>query len=319
MAAFSRYEMSWLPADVAAGLSVAAVALPVGIAYSAIADVPAVLGIYAAIFPLFAYALFGTSRQLIVGPDAATILMMAAALAPLAGGDRQEYLALMTVMTLIVGLIYVVGGAARLGFIASFLSMPILAGFMNGIAFLLILGQLPKLFGYSVGGHDFFPQLIQFVQQLGMTHPPTLILGVASLIALIALRRFAPGLPGALVVVCAAIAVVYGLDLHQSSGPGQQALAVLGAVPAGLPEFFNIPLVPLEDLPDILGDAAGLALVSFTAGILTAVKLTRARPAASARTSGRSSRGTMGILKNSGRPAGTAPSTASPCWSGPDG
>ena len=103
-----------------------------------------------------------------------------------------------------------------------------------------------------------------------MTHPPTLILGVASLVALVALRRFVPQVPGALVVVCVAIALVYGLDLHQPSGPDQQGLAVLGAVPAGLPEFFHIPMVPLADLPDVLGDAAGLALVSFTAGILTA-------------------------------------------------
>ncbi len=270
LAALSRYEVSWLPADVAAGLSVAAVALPVGIAYSAIADVPAVLGIYAAIFPLFAYALFGTSRQLIVGPDAATILMMAAALAPLAGGDQDEYLALMTVMTLIVGLIYVVGGAARLGFIASFLSMPILVGFMNGIAFLLVLGQLPKMFGYSVAGHGFFPQLIEFATKLAATHPPTLIVGAVCLVALVALRRFAARVPAALVIICIAIAAVYGLDLHQPPEQGRQGVAVLGAVPAGLPEFFHIPLVPLADLPGILGDAAGLALVSFTAGILTA-------------------------------------------------
>lgn len=114
----SRYRVAWLPGDIAAGLSVAAVALPVGIAYADIAGVPAVIGMYSAIFPLFAYALFGSSRQLMTGPDAATCMLMAAALAPLAGGDTERYLALVTAMTLGAGIIYLLAGTARLGFIA---------------------------------------------------------------------------------------------------------------------------------------------------------------------------------------------------------
>ena len=156
--AFSRYQVSWLPSDIAAGLSVAAIALPAGIAYADLADVPPVVGIYAAIFPLFAYALFGSSRQLMVGPDAATCMVLAAALGPLAGGDAEHYRALVIVMTLMVGLIYVVMAVARLGFIASFLSRPILVGYLNGIALLIILGQLGKLFGISVAASDFFPR-----------------------------------------------------------------------------------------------------------------------------------------------------------------
>jgi MFS superfamily sulfate permease-like transporter len=148
---FSRYEVSWLPNDVAAGLSVAAVALPVGIAYADLMGVPPVMGIYSSIFPLFAYALFGSSRQLMIGPDAATCMMVAAALAPLAGGNAGRYLTLMTVMTLVLGLINIVMGLARLGFIASFLSLPILVGFLNGIALLIIVGQLGPLLGISVG------------------------------------------------------------------------------------------------------------------------------------------------------------------------
>ncbi len=120
----AEYRPAWLSADIAAGLSVAAVALPVGIAYAELARVPAVIGMYAAIFPLFAYALFGTSRQLMVGPDAATCMMMAAAIAPLAGGDAERYLALVVVMTLSVGLVYLAMGVFRLGFIANFLSLP---------------------------------------------------------------------------------------------------------------------------------------------------------------------------------------------------
>ena len=260
----SRYRVAWLPSDVAAGLSVAAVALPVGIAYADIAGVPAVIGMYSAIFPLFAYALFGSSRQLMTGPDAATCMLMAAALAPLAGGDTERYLALVTAMTLGAGIIYLLAGTARLGFIARFLSQPILVGFMNGIALLIIVGQLDKLFGYSVQAPDFLGKLAEHVERLPTAHLPTLLLGLGSLVGLLALRRFAPRLPGALVVVVVGIALAAALGLEQ------HGVAVLGAVPAGLPEFFHIPLLPAADYPLILRDATGLVLVSFTSGILTA-------------------------------------------------
>ena len=262
--ALSRYRPAWLPNDIAAGLSVAAVALPVGIAYADLAGVPAVIGMYAAIFPLFAYALFGSSRQLMVGPDAATCMMMAAAVGPLAAGDPDRYLALVIVMTLIVGLVYLGMGMLRLGFIANFLSLPILVGFLNGVALIIIVGQLGKLIGISVGTSDFFPKLLETLTGVGSAHLPTLVLGLGLLAALVALRRWLPRVPGALVVVIAGIALAAGLDL-----PGQ-GVAVLGSVPAGLPDFFQIPLLPAGEYPEIVRDAAGLALVSFTSGILTA-------------------------------------------------
>jgi len=125
VAALARYDRRWLPRDVLSGISVAAIALPVGLAYADLAGVPAVIGIYSAIFPLFAYALFGSSRQLIVGPDAATCLLVAASLGPLAAGDSARYLTLLPVFTLMTGVLYLIAGAARLGFIATFLSQPI--------------------------------------------------------------------------------------------------------------------------------------------------------------------------------------------------
>ena len=131
---FTHYDRSWLRSDLGAGLSVAAIALPVGIAYADLAGVPAVFGMYSAIFPLLAYALFGSSRQLMTGPDAATCIIVAASLGPLAGGDPGRYLALMVVLTLMTGILYVAAGYARLGFIANFLSLPILTGYLNGIA-----------------------------------------------------------------------------------------------------------------------------------------------------------------------------------------
>lgn len=257
--AFSHYQVSWLPSDIAAGLSVAAIALPAGIAYADLAGVPPVVGIYAAIFPLF-----GSSRQLMVGPDAATCMVLAAALGPLAGGDAEHYRALVIVMTLMVGLIYVVMAVARFGFIASFLSRPILVGYLNGVALLIIVGQLGKLFGISIMAIDFFPQLLETLAKTDDAHLPTLSLGITLLIGLVALRRFAPRMPGALVMVVVGIALSAGLDLQQLG------VAVVGSVPAGLPELFHIPILPVGDYPTLVRDAAGLALVSFTSGILTA-------------------------------------------------
>jgi high affinity sulfate transporter 1 len=262
--ALSQYEISWLRGDIAAGLSVAAVALPVGIAYSYLASVPPVIGIYAAIFPLFAYALFGSSRQLITGPDAATCIMAAAILGPLAGGDPERYQALMVVLTLCTGLIYVVAGISRLGFIANFLSLPILAGFLNGIALIIVAGQLSKLFGYSSEASDFFPKLVEFVEKIETIHTPTLILGVALLIGMVALRRLMPRLPHALVILLIGIALVVALELEK------YGVSLLGSVPAGLPPAFHMPKLALAQTETLLINAAGLVLVSFTSGILTA-------------------------------------------------
>jgi MFS superfamily sulfate permease-like transporter len=157
--ALAGYRPAWLPKDLAAGLSVAAIALPVGIAYADLAGVPPVVGMYSAIFPLFAYALFGSSRQLMTGPDAATCILVAATLAPLANGDAALYASLLLALTVMTGVLYVLAGTGRLGFMANFLSQPILTGYLNGIALMIIVGQLPKLFGYSASSPDFLGKL----------------------------------------------------------------------------------------------------------------------------------------------------------------
>jgi len=265
---FSRYDLATLRDDLPAGLSVAAVALPVGIAYSQIAGVPAVVGIYAAIFPLIAYAFFGSSRQLMIGPDAATCILAAAILAPLAGGDPSKYLVMMVALTLMAGVLYIIAGFLRLGFIANFLSQPILVGFLNGISLLIIVGQIPKLFGYSLEEKEFFPKAAEIVTRIDETHIPTLVLAVCMLVILLALRRFARRLPSALIVVIIAVAAVVALELEG------QGVAILGTVPAGLPSF-NLPVVELSDLDDMIAGAAGLVLVSFTSGVLTAKSFAR--------------------------------------------
>jgi len=268
LGAFTRYDRSWLRSDLGAGLSVAAIALPVGIAYADLAGVPAVIGMYSAIFPLLAYALFGSSRQLMTGPDAATCIIVAASLGPLAGGDPDRYLALMVILTLMTGIFYVVAGFSRLGFIANFLSQPILTGYLNGIALIIIAGQLQKLFGYSGEAEEFFPKLTEFIDKLDHSHLPTLALGLGLLTVLVILRRIAPRLPAALIVVIAGIAMVVLLGLDQSG------VAVLGSVPAGLPSLHIAAFEPAA-FTALLGDAAGIALVSFTSGVLTAKSFAR--------------------------------------------
>lgn len=261
--ALLHYDRSWLPNDLGAGLSVAAIALPVGIAYAELAGVPTVIGIYSAIFPLLAYALFGSSRQLMTGPDAATCIMVAASLGPLSGGDPERYLALLVILTLMTGILYVVAGFARLGFIANFLSKPILVGFLNGIALIIIAGQIPKLFGYNSQADHFLAKLVEFLEKIDQLHLPTLFLGVGLLVFLVLLRRFTPRLPGALVVIIAGLVAVAVLDLEE------QGVAALGEVPAGLPTF-NFSLFAGETYVALFGDAAALMLISFTSGVLTA-------------------------------------------------
>ena len=265
---FARYDRSWLRSDLGAGLSVAAIALPVGIAYADLAGVPAVIGMYSAIFPLLAYALFGSSRQLMTGPDAATCIIVAASLGPLAGGDPERYLALMVILSLMTGIFFIVAGWSRLGFIANFLSQPILTGYLNGIALIIVAGQLQKLFGYSGEAEEFFPKLIEFIDRIDHSHLPTLALGLSLLFILIILRRMVPRLPAALVVVVVGIIVVAMLGLDQNG------VAVLGNVPAGLPSL-HIPAFDPTAFTALLGDAAGLALVSFTSGVLTAKSFAR--------------------------------------------
>ena len=268
LAMLLRYDPAWLPKDMAAGLSVATIALPVGIAYADLTGVPAAIGIYTAILPLLPYALFGSSRQLIVGPDAATCIIVAASLAPLAQGQPERYLALLPVLTLLTGLLYLVAGFGRLGFLASFLSQPILTGYLNGIAIVIIVGQLPKLLGYPSEAGEVLPRLLECARRLDQSHPPTALLGLVLLAGLLALRRVAPSLPAALLVVAAGIAAVATLNL-QAKG-----VLVTGPVPAGLPAPTWVWFDPAT-YRSLLGDAAGILLISFTGGLLTAQSFAR--------------------------------------------
>ncbi|WP_310599408.1 SulP family inorganic anion transporter [Desulfobulbus sp.] len=263
-----RYQRSDLRHDCIAGCSVAAVALPVGIAYAAVAGVPPVYGIYASLLPLFAYALFGSSRQLITGPDAATCLMAASAIGPLAGGDPQRYMELMISLTLITGLFNIGFGLCRFGFMANFLSHPILIGYLNGVALIVLAGQLPALFGYQGGGGHFGDKLLDFIDKVPATHVPTLLLGIVAIGILLGFKRWAPRLPAPLIVAVLGIAAVYLLQLSP------KGVAVLGAVPTGFPSL-HLPGFDPARFETLIRHAAGIALISFVSGIMTAKSFAR--------------------------------------------
>lgn len=263
LAALARYRAADLPHDVVAGLSVAAVALPVGVAYAELAGFNAVAGLYASMLPLVAYALFGSSRQLIVGPDAATCALVAAAVAPLAGDDPAHYLAMSMTLTLLAGLLCIGASFLKLGGLADFLSRPILVGFMNGMALSIALGQMGKLLGFEIEAGGIIPRFVEVAEKIHLTHLPTLALAIGAFVVLLLSPRLLPRLPAALVAMVAAAAAValFGLDLH--------GVRIVGEVPAGLPAL-AIPSVPLQQLQPLLISAAGIALIAFSSAMPTA-------------------------------------------------
>jgi high affinity sulfate transporter 1 len=257
------YRREWLPADALAGLSVAAIQVPTAIAYAVLAGFSPEVGLYASVLPLVAYALFGSSRQLIVGPDSATCAMVAAALLPLAGGDPHRYADYSIVLALLVGGFSVIGGLARIGFLADFLSRPILTGFLNGTGLSIIAGQLGKLLGISLHSREFLGQLREVVSRLGETHALTAMLGLGLLVVLVALKRLAPRIPGPLA------GVILGGVLWTILQPAAIHVQVVGEVPGGLPAF-GIPSIDPGDLRALAIAALGIALVSFCSAMLTA-------------------------------------------------
>ena len=259
----SGYQKTWFRHDLLAGVSVAAVALPIAIAYSQLAGVPPAYGLYASLLPLVAYALLGSSRQLIIAPDAATCAIVAAVVAPLAGQDPARYLSLVAALAIIAGVFCIAAGLARLGFLTNFLARPILTGYLNGIAICIIAGQLGALFGFSLRPAGFFRLLWQFFSKLGETHGPTLAVGGAALALLLLLARLLPKVPGPLV------AVVLGIAGSAVFGLAKYGVRLLGMIPAGLPAL-RIPAVGGHDWQPLAVGAVGLALISYNSAMVTA-------------------------------------------------
>lgn len=262
LAQFRNYQRAWLRGDVIAGLTVVAYLVPQVMAYAGLAGLPAVVGLWGALVPLAVYAVFGSSRQLSVGPESTTALMTAAALNPLAAGDPTRYAALAAALAVLVGLFCLVGGIARLGFLANLLSRPVLVGYMTGIALVMMASQVGKITGVDVAGDRFIDQISAFAAGFDLMHWPTTVLAAAALVLLLALARWTPRAPGPLIAVLLATAVVAAFSLHT------KGIAVIGSVPSGLPTP-TAPYLAVADLANLAAPAAGIAIVAFSDNVLT--------------------------------------------------
>ena len=215
--------------DAIAGVCVASVAVPVSIAYAQLAGFRPEVGLYSSILPLVAYAIFGSSRHLIINPDAAVCAMVAASVAPLAAGDPNLYASMSVMLAFLAGIFCILASFFRLGAVGDFLSRPILIGFMNGVALSIFQGQIGKICGFSVKAEGMLRWFLEVVSKLPQVHGPTLAIGLGSLLVLLLLRRMAPHAPAALIVVivAGALIAILKLDAH--------GVAVLASSPAAFP------------------------------------------------------------------------------------
>ncbi len=253
-----EYELAWLRHDLLAGLVLTTMLVPVGIAYAVASGVPGIYGLYATIVALLAYALFGPSRILVLGPDSALAAVILAVVLPLSGGDPLRAVALASMMAIVSGTLCILAGAARLGFVTELLSKPIRYGYMNGIAATVLISQLPKLFGFPAAGDGPLEGTRAFVEAVlaGSTNWTALLIGVGTLMVIFLLRG-SQRVPGILIAVVGATLIVGVLDLAASAN-----LSVLGALPQGLPAF-AIPWITADDLVPVLIGGGAVALVSF--------------------------------------------------------
>ena len=257
------YQGSTFRRDLLAGLTVAALALPAAMAYAELAGLSPVAGLYALLLPNVAYTLFGSSRQLIVGPEGSIAALVATALLPLAADDPGRYASLAALLALLVGACFLVARVIRLGWVADYFSRAVLIGYLHGVAVVLIIGQLAKLLGLDIDARDPLAQLIEVVRELPGLHGTTVAVGALCLASLLLLRWRLPKLPGALLVVVAAIAASAALGL------ASEGVATVGEIPSGLPGL-AVPTAPLGDLLALVPAALGIFFVSFSDEILTA-------------------------------------------------
>ncbi|MEO7386988.1 MAG: sulfate permease [Gammaproteobacteria bacterium] len=253
-----RYEAAWLLQDVVAGIVLTTMLVPVGIAYAVASGVPGIYGLYATIFPLLAYALFGPSRILVLGPDSSLAAVILAVVLPLSGGDAGRAVAIASMMAIVSGLVCILIGLLRLGFVTELLSKPIRYGYMNGIALTVLISQLPKLFGFSIDDAGPLRDLALIVKAVagGEANWTAFAMGAGTLVTILALKPFTR-IPGILIAVVGATIVVGLLGLDQSA-----AVKVLGPLPQGLPSF-AIPTIDLATLSQVVIGGCAVAMVAF--------------------------------------------------------
>jgi len=252
------YQIGWLGHDLIAGAVLAAMLAPVGVAYAVASGLPGVFGLYATIVPLFAYALFGPSRILVLGPDSSLAAVILGVISPLAQGDPAHAIALASAMAIVSGCVCIVAGAARLGFVTELLSKPIRYGYMNGIALTVLVSQLPEFFGFPVQGDGLLGRMSMIADAIagGKINGASLALGAAVLGLILALKSF-KRIPGVLIAVAAASLIVGGFGLKDT-----HSVSVLGALPEGLPRL-ALPLLNAEEFVPVVVGGFAVAMVSF--------------------------------------------------------
>ena len=259
------YDRAWLPADVMAGLTIWALMVPQAMAYAGIAGVPVQNGLYVMPLAVVGYALLGSSRHLFVGPSATVASLSASAvgLVATASTGSAEYIALTAALTLMVGVIYLAGGLARMGFVARFFARPVLEGFIVGLGLYIAIGQLPKVAGIATPSGDTVAVLVKTIADIGSWEWTTVAVGVCGLIALFALARFAPKLPGVIIVVIFAELAVQAFDLQD------HGVAIVGDVPTGF-QFVSWSSVSASDLVDLLPGALAIVIVGLAQSLAIA-------------------------------------------------
>ena len=252
------YQPAWFVHDLVAGLVLTTMLVPVGIAYALASGVPGIYGLYATILPLLAYALFGPSRILVLGPDSSLAPVILAVVFPLSAGDPMRAVALASMMAVVSGLVCIVIGISRLGFVTELLSKPIRYGYMNGIALTVLISQLPKLFGFSIDGAGPLRDLVRIADSIlgGQANWTSFAVGVGTLAAILLLKPY-KRIPGLLLAVVAATTVVGILNLDAAAG-----VKVLGPLPQGLPSF-ALPMISYADLGKVIIGGCAVAMVAF--------------------------------------------------------
>lgn len=257
------YRRAWLRGDVVAGVTVAAYLVPQVMAYASLAGLPPVAGLWGILLPLAVYALVGSSRQLSVGPESTTALLTVAVIAPIAAGDPGRYAALAAGLALVVGGLFLLAWAARLGIVADLLSRPILVGYLAGVAVIMITSQVGKVTGLEIAGDSVVEQVCSIVASDAPVSGVTVVLAAGVLVLLVLFQRLWPRLPGPLVAVLVATAAVWALDLEA------RGVVVVGAMPGGLPGL-TVPDVAAADLRALALPALGIVLVGYSDSISTA-------------------------------------------------
>jgi high affinity sulfate transporter 1 len=263
----SSYRRGWLPKDLVAGLVLTALLVPQGMAYAELAGLPPITGLYTSILCLVGYAIFGPSRVLVLGPDSSLGPMIAATIIPIVGanGDPQRAIALASMLALLVGVMTVLAGVAKLGFVADLLSKPTQIGYLNGLALTILVSQLPKLFGFSVDADGLIPEAAGFANGLaiGDTVAAALAIGLLGLVLIGLLQRLVPKVPAVLVAVVVSILAANAFNL------ADHGVSLVGPLPQGFPPL-TLPSVALSDMALLVAGAVGIAVVSLTDTISTA-------------------------------------------------